>query len=413
MWKFHSLSHCRYTDIVRNFIEGWELLKITADVVVVGGGVMGCSILYNLARYGLTETVLLEQDTLGSGSTGLSQGILRMHYSNEVTPRMAWESLGVFKEFEAILDSPSGYTKTGYLLIASNEHRQAMEQNVAMQRRMGVAVEVLFPDEVKAEAPTMTIGAGEICAYEPESGYADPYLVTQGYAHGARKMGAVIKSGTLALDVETTDSRVTAVVTNNGRISTPVVVVAAGPWSRPLLGKLGVDVPLETVRHQVVVLERETGLVSGHPAFGDLVHFLSARPDADYLTLVGVGEEELVCPENYDRGVDAEVVEQVATRMAIRMSGMSEARFKRGWSGLFTVTPDWHPILGAVEGIEGLYLAVGFSGHGFKLSPMVGVVMAEIVAQGTASTIDVSMMDLSRFEEGRSLGSRYGMNVLA
>ena len=173
------------------------------------------------------------------------------------------------------------------------------------------------------------------------------------------------------------------------------------------------DVPLETVRHQVVVLERETGLVSGHPAFGDLVHFLSARPDADSLTIVGVGEEEVVSPENYDRGVDGEVVEQVATRMAIRMSGMSEARFKGGWSGLSTVTPDWHPILAAADGVEGLYLAVGFSGHGFNLSPMVGVVMAEIVVQGTASTIDVSMMDLSRFAEDRSLGSRYGMNVLS
>ena len=388
-------------------------MRATADAVVVGGGVMGCSILYNLAGSGVTDAVLLERDALASGSTGLSQGILRMHYTNEVTTRIAWESLKVFKDFERLFDSPSGYTRTGYLLIVADNDRQALEQNVEMQRGLGVATDILRPEEAMAVAPTVTIDATEGVAYEPESGYADPHLVTQGYARAARSMGAAIEPGTAAVDVEIAGGRVTSVTTTHQKISTPAVVVAAGPWSRPLLSKLGVEVPLETVRHQVVVLERDTGLVPNHPALGDLVHSLSARPDSDSLTLIGVGESEVAGPEGYDRGVDGAVVEQVAAGLAARMPGMSEARFKRGWSGLFTVSPDWHPILGAVEGVDGLYLAVGFSGHGFKLSPMVGVVVAEIVTQGMASTIDISMLDLARFKENRPLGSRYGMSVLA
>ena len=388
-------------------------MRATADAVVVGGGVMGCSILYNLAKSGVTDAVLLEQDALASGSTGLSQGILRTHYSNEVTTRMAWESLEVFRDFERIFDGPSGYTRTGYLLIAEDKDRPALEQNVEMQRRLGVATEVLRPEEAMAIAPVLTIDAAESVAYEPKSGYADSHLVTQGYARAARDMGAGIETGTTATAVEINGGSVVAVYTGKDKISTPAVVVAAGPRSRPLLSKLGVEVPLETVRHQVVVLERDTGLVPNHPAFGDLVHSLSARPDSDSLTLVGVGEDELAGPERYDRGVDGDVVEQVAAGLAARMPGMSEARFKRGWSGLFTVTPDWHPVLGAVEGIGGLYLAVGFSGHGFKLSPMVGVVTAETVTEGSASTIDVSILDLARFAENRPLGSRYRMSVLA
>ena len=146
---------------------------------------------------------------------------------------------------------------------------------------------------------------------------------------------------------------------------------------------------------------------------GDIVNSLSARPESGNLTLIGVGEGEQAQPDSYDQGVDMATVEDVAAKLASRMPGMSDALFRGGWSGLFTTTPDWHPILDQVEGVDGLYCAVGFSGHGFKLAPMVGVAMAELIVDGRSTSIDVSMLDLNRFKENRLLSSRYGMSVLA
>ena len=383
--------------------------RSSADAVVVGGGVMGTGILYNLGAMGMTDTVLVEQDTLGSGSTGRSQAILRMHYSNEVTTRLAWESLRVFSDFEEIVGGPSGYVKTGYLLIASAGDREAMERNVEVQRQAGVAAEAIAPENAPAG---FRIHEGEACAYESESGYADPYSVTQGYAAAARRLGAEVRVQEAARGITVSGGRVTGVTTDRGEISTPVAVVAAGPWSAPLLRTVGVDVPLETVRHQVITLRR-TESQPDHAIVGDIPNSLSARPDIGRLTLVGVGEEERVGPYELNHGVDAATVAEVAARLTDRMPGMEHAVFRGGWSGLFTITPDWHPIMAAVPGVEGLYCAVGFSGHGFKLAPMVGVVMAELVTKGAATTIDISMLDLERFAEGRPMRSRYGMSVLA
>jgi sarcosine oxidase subunit beta len=385
----------------------------TADAIIIGGGVMGCSILYNLAAMGLTNTILLEKNVLASGSTSRSQAILRMHYSNEVTTRMAWESLKVFKDFEQLTGIPSGYTRTGYFLIVESKDGRALRENVAMQRRVGVITEVVSVEDVREIAPVMSANEDEAFAYEPESGYADPYSVTTGYAQAAKRMGAQVRMSAPVTDIEISGDKVRAVVTPEGRIEAPIVVIAAGPWSKSLFDKLGVDAPLETVRHQVVMLRRPQDLVPSHPIIGDVVYSLSARPDTGNLTLIGVGEDERAGPDDFNQGVDMPMVQQTFANLVKRMPGMAQALFRGGWSGLFVCTPDWHPILDRVNGIEGLYCAVGFSGHGFKLSPMIGLTMAELIAQGRATTIDISMLGFNRFKEGKLLRSRYAMQVLA
>ena len=384
-----------------------------AEAVIIGGGVMGCSILYNLAERGVADTVLLERDVLGSGSTGRSQAILRMHYSNEVTTRLAWDSLSIFKDFHEITGMPSGYTRTGYFVIVGPEDRDAMLDNVAMQRAAGVDTSVVTAEDVQEIAPMVRTFDGESFAYEPESGYADPYSVTTGYANAARERGARILSESPAVGIEITANRVTAVLTGNERIETPVAVVAAGPWSGPLLASIGVDVPLRPIRHQVIMLRRPQDVVPDHPIIGDVVYDMSPRPDAGNLTLIGVGEDEEASPDTFNQGVDMPMVEATFEKLVKRMPGMSQALFRGGWSGLFTTTPDWHPVLDSVEGIDGLYVSVGFSGHGFKLSPMIGVVMSELITQGRATSLDISEMSLSRFDEGRLMRSRYSMQVLA
>lgn len=384
-----------------------------AEAVIIGGGVMGCGILYNLAERGVTDTVLLERDVLGSGSTGRSQAILRMHYSNEVTTRLAWDSLAIFKDFHEITGMPSGYTKTGYFVIVGPEDRDAMLDNVEMQRAAGVDTSIVTAEDVQEIAPMVRTYDGESFAYEPESGYADPYSVTTGYANAARDRGARILSESPAVGIEISANRVTAVLTENERIETPVAVVAAGPWSGPLLASIGVDVPLRPIRHQVIMLRRPQDVVPDHPIIGDVVNDMSPRPDAGNLTLIGVGEDEEASPDTFNQGVDMPMVEATFEKLVKRMPGMGQALFRGGWSGLFTTTPDWHPVLDRVEGIDGLYVSVGFSGHGFKLSPMIGVVMSELITQDRATSLDISEMSLSRFAEGRLMRSRYSMQVLA
>lgn len=385
----------------------------TADAVIIGGGVMGCSILYSLAERGMTNTVLLEKGDLCSGSTSRSMAVLRMHYSNDVTANLAWRSLQIFRDFCDIVGRPSGYTKTGYLLILNESDRLAMIQNITMQQAIGIATSELAVNEAEELLPMLRLNGNEIFAYEPQSGYADPYSVTLGYGQRAREMGAILKDDTLATRIEVTKGKVSSVVTTNGRINTDTVVVAAGPWSASLLSQVGVDTPLRTLRHQVVMIQRPESMGLWHPMLGDVVHSLSVRPDSNNLTLIGVGEEEYVTPGLYNQGVDMEVAEGAFASLVARMPGLSKGFFRGGWSGLFTTTPDWHPILDGVDGLEGLYCAIGFSGHGFKLSPLIGLVMAELITDGRASTVDISQLNLNRFAEGKPLKSRYKMQVLA
>ncbi len=388
-------------------------MRQTADVVIIGGGVMGCSILYHLARLGITNSILLEMDTLGSGSTGRSQAICRMHYSNPETASMAWESLKVFSNFDDAVGGSSGFVKTGYVVVVEDVDRPGLQRNVAMQQRLGINAALVSADDVKELAPMLVVDQGEATAWEPDSGYADPHQVTASYASRAREMGAKIQLRTPALGIELTGGRVSAVSTLQGKIETSTVVMAAGPWSKRELAKVGVDVPLILVRHQIATLGRPVGRLPGHPTVGDIARSFSFRPDGVSMTLVGFGEDEVPDIDVYDQGVDMARLPDVLGSLAERMPAMADAGFMGGWSGLFTTTPDWHPILDRAPGIEGLHCAVGFSGHGFKLSPMIGTVMAELIVQGQATSVDISRLGFDRFERGELISSSYRYRVLA
>ncbi len=392
--------------------RGLLVMKRTANAVIIGGGVMGCSILYNLAARGMKDLVLLERDVLGSGSTGKSQAICRMHYSNQVTAQMAWESLKVYKSFQDIVSGPSGFVNTGYLVVVGPEDRQALEDNVSMQRALGINTSIVSHEDVQEVAPMMDVRDAAGLAYEPESGYADPYSVTTSYATRARELGAQVHMKAPVTDIEVTGGRVNAVVTEQDRIETTIAVIATGPWSKMVFARIGLDIPLATTRHQVIAIRRPEELIPAHPIVGDIAQQFSFRPDSTNLTLIGAGEED-ADPDTYNQGVDMAVVEDAFRKLVRRMPAMSQGFFRGGWSGLFTVTPDWHPILDRVEGIQGLYCAVGFSGHGFKLAPMIGVTMSELILEGRAKTIDITSLRMSRFRDGDLLRSRYRYNVLA
>ena len=387
-------------------------MPATADIVIIGGGVMGCSMLYHLARQGATRALLLERAVLGAGSTGRSQAICRMHYSNPITAALAWDSLQVYANFDDRVGGDAGFVKTGYLVVVEDVDRPSLELNIAMQQELGISAGLVTPAELRELAPMLETFEGEGLAWEPESGYANPYLVTTAYADRARELGAEIATRAEATGIEISGGRVQAVVTQQGRVETPVAVVAAGPWANRLMAGTGVDLPLVPVRHQVALATRPTDQLPDHPIVGDIAQSFSFRPESPTLTMVGFGEDEVEL-DNYDEGIDQPEAASALSRLARRMPGMAESYFRGGWSGLFTTTPDWHPILDRVPGVEGLFCAVGFSGHGFKLAPAIGQAMAELILEGRASSVDLTPLRFSRFAEGDLLSSRYRYRVLA
>ena len=388
------------------------MMRNTADAVIIGGGVMGCSLLYHLARRGAGRPLLLERSVLGAGSTGRSQAICRMHYSNPITASMAWNSLQVYADFGEQVGGDSGFVKTGYLVVVEDVDRPSLELNISMQQELGINVGLVTAADIRELAPMIETFQGEGLAWEPNSGYANPYLVTTSFAARAQELGAEIVTRASGTGIEVSGGRVRAVLTDQGRVETPLAVVAAGPWANSLMAGTGVEFPLAPVRHQVALATRPPGTLPEHPIVGDIAQSFSFRPESPTLTMVGFGEDEAEL-DNYDEGIDQAAAADAMTRLIRRMPAMDQSYYRGGWSGLFTTTPDWHPILDRVPGIEGLFCMVGFSGHGFKLAPAIGQAMSELVLDGQATSIDLSPLRFSRFEEDDLILSRYRYRVLA
>lgn len=384
----------------------------TADAVVIGGGVMGCSILYHLAARGVAG-VLLERDALGSGSTGRSSGAVRMHYSTEVHARMAWHSLQVFRDFADVVGGECGYTNTGYLVFAGAGAADGFRANLALQQRVGIHTAEISRDDAAELAPGFYLDDCAAIAWEPLSGHADPSATALAYAARARELGARIRLQTPAQSVEISGGRAAAVTAQGRRIETRCVIVAAGPWSRRLLLAHGIDLPLRATRHEVIHLRRPPQLPY-HPGAGDIANLIYFRPEGADLTLIGNGnlEDDVDDPEIYAQRASQSFIAEVWTRITRRIPAMSHAEFAAGYAGLYTQTPDSHPVIDRADGIDGLYICTGFSGHGFKLSPAVGLLTAELALDGQAAAIDLSPLRMSRFAEGQLSLPGYGFRVL-
>ena len=393
-----------------------------ADVVIIGGGVMGCSIACNLAmtadRHGLRRIVLLERDTLGSGSTGRSSAAIRMHYSTAVNAEMAWRSLHIYRNFADVIGGDCGYVPTGYLVFTGPDDVDAFRANVAVQQSVGVITDIIGPADAAGLAPGFVVSDAAAIAYEPYSGHADASATAYAYATRARAEGVSIRLQTPAAGIETSadGSRVAAVNTADGaRIETGIAVVATGPWSPAFLKSHGIDAPLVATRHEVLHFRRPLDAVPYHPGGADISNRIYFRPEGRELTLVGNGNHSDVVrdPEVFAQRASPAFIQDVWQRLARRIPPMADAELAAGYAGLYTNTPDSHPIIDRVDGVEGLYLCTGFSGHGFKLAPMVGVLMAELIANGEADTMDISALRLSRFAEGALNNIGYGFDVLA
>ena len=376
-------------------------LPRTADVVVVGGGVHGASVAYHLARRRAGRVVLVERKFLASGPTGRSSALVRRFYAMDFLTRTGNASAQRFQRWaDDVGGGDPGFRQVGILWLAAEDRAANLRENVRRARGLGVKVDLLTPGELKALVPEINADDLAVAAYEPESGYADAASTTNALAASARELGAAIVQHVPVEALLVAGNRVTGVRTAGGDIQAPTVVVCAGLWAPGLLAPLGITVPIAPTRHQMCFFRRPPGFET-HPGIIDRPSGTYMRPETGNLTIVGLSAyREVVDPDQYNEGADAQEVMRNAELIANRFPVMEHGLSMGGYSGVYDVTPDHEPVLGPIPEYQGLHADFGWSGHGFKHSPAIGDIMAESVLEGRAAGWDLKPFRWSRFRDG-------------
>jgi sarcosine oxidase subunit beta len=387
----------------------------TFDVIIIGGGIMGCSSAYELARKGVS-VVVLEKGTIGQGPTGKSSAIIRQHYSNELTARMALYSLGIFQNFVELVGGECGFTSTGFLLLVDSKDRAGLESNIALQKQLGIATGMVDAETVGEMIPGLSTADLVAVAYEPESGYADPYLTVTNYARAAKSHGAIIMQDTRVLDVNFAGGNVRGVQTQEGELSAPVVVNCSGAWGAQVAAMAGVDAPINSCRVQVAFFRRPQGYEPPHPVVADFINATYFRSETGNLTLVGLIDpteaDAIVNPDNYKEYMDDEFLLDAGKRLVDRYAIMNQGESTGGYASLYAITPDWHPIIDEAPAGSGFFICSGFSGHGFKLGPAVGVMVADLVTGASSPRFSHELFRLSRFEDNKLVTGGYEYSIV-
>jgi sarcosine oxidase subunit beta len=378
-------------------------MKTTADVVVIGGGIMGASTAYHLGRRGCTNVVVLEAaEMFGLGSTGLNAGGIRHQFATRVNVELSKLSIEMMERFPSEMDQELGIKRCGYLLMVDTEaDLEQFRGNVALQNGYGVPSRVVSREDIAALAPEVELTGIIGGSWCPTDGLVDPHGLLQGYVSNARRLGASLVTGVAATAIDTTGGRIRRVVTSAGAIDTPAVVIAAGPWSASVGAMAGVDLPIEPIRRQIAVTAPIAGLRADFPFVIDFSRSLYFhREGAGILTGMSNRDEPPGFDTRVDEGWRLHHLENAMERLPL----LADAGIAAEWAGLYEVTPDDQPILGALPPVDGLFCCAGFSGHGLMHGPAAGLVLAEEVLDGRATTIDIDPLRWSRFEAGATVG---------
>ena len=374
----------------------------TADVVIVGAGIMGVSTAYHLARRRTGRIVVVERDDVCSGSTALASGGIRHQYANRIGVELTRHSIETYERFEDEFGVDPRFRQHGYLILVATEGEQAQaERNVALQRSLGVDVTLLSPDDTRRRFRYLATDDLRGATYSPRDGYADPYLATTGIAGRARDLGVTIRTGCEVVGFARTPEAVTGVVTRDDAIEAPVVVIAAGPWSGVVGSLAGVDVPVKPLRRSKFItapfpFEK---IPEATPFVIDPHQGISLRREGAGI-LLGIGRRDHV--GSFSTALDWALAEPLVERAVRRAPLLADAALMRTWSGLYEMTPDQTGIVSAVTGVTGLHVIAGFSGHGFMHGPIAGQLMAELIVDGRASTVDAGPLSLDRFARGET-----------
>jgi sarcosine oxidase, subunit beta len=372
------------------------------DAIVIGAGVMGASIAYNLSQRGL-RVLILERQSVGVGATGASSGLVRMHYDLEVDSALAWQSFQFFRNWSERVGGECGFRKTGFLQIVAPDKNEQLHGNVEMQQRLGIVTSVVTAQDVKKLAPMMRVDDFELAAYEPESGYADPVLTTNSFISVAKQHGTVLMQDCEVTGIRVDAGKVTGIDSVRGAFDAPVLINCAGTFADRVGAMAGVEIPLDTWTHDVALVKRPAGF-GMHPTVIDDALSMYFRPEGSELTLIALEDYNRMgeAPESYLNYVDKEFVMRAIDRLCERMPGMEAGALHSTHVGRDGLTPDQRAIIDQA-GPEGFYVACGFSGTGFKLSPAVGVCVSELILDGSAKLVDISSLKLDRFARGELL----------
>ena len=390
------------------------------DFIVIGAGVIGTSVAYNLAALGAKRILVLERDQIGSGTTAQSSGILRTHYSVLENMALAQQSWAVFENFAEHLqdeEASAGLVRCGYLIASPDGPKLApLREALAAQRARGISVNHLTQSEAADILPICRFNDAALIGFEPNAGFADAYLVASSYARAARRLGVKFLEGERVTRLKLNQLCVSGVETSEGVHSAPVVISTQNIWANELTEWTGIHVPLTPERHKVIALEGPQAYTYGMPVYKDLgspgMLYCRSYGGRQMLVSEGVAGEYLSEPNNMQGEISMDDVVHLGEQVADRFPSFSEAGLASSWTGVYDVTPDWNPVLGNVPDVRGLVVGFGFSGHGFKLSPAVGRVLAQ---QALGLPTDVSLLpySLERFRTGRLLTGRYGMGAVA
>jgi sarcosine oxidase subunit beta len=376
-------------------------IPTTAQVIIIGGGVMGASTAYHLARAGVDDVLLLEREShFGQGATGRCAGGVRYQFTTEVNIRLSIASLSMLERFHKETGQECDYRKCGYLFVLTKpEEVEVFKKNMTLQHNLGVETEWLSGDEVRQRLPCMRFEDALAGTFHDKDGLADPNSVVMGYINRARQLGVQTLTDVEVHGIDMMGERVTGVQTNAGSISCETIINAAGPWAG-LVGKLaGLEIPITPIRRQMVTTTPLPELPVDFPFVIDFAQSLYFHREGESL-LTGMSNQNQ--KTGFDQSIDKEWELSAIEAATKRMPMLENAGRIAGWAGLYEVTPDAHPIFGHTR-VKGLWIVAGFSGHGFMHGPIAGKLMSEFIVEGEARTVDVSMLDLERFDENRCI----------
>lgn len=391
------------------------------DIAVVGGGIMGTSLALELARRGAGRVVVFERQTVAFGGSGRTGALLRRHYSNEPEAILAQAGWETYADWPERIGGDPVHTPCGLIFTADTgdaciENVERLRANVAMQNRLGIPSQVVTPDELRELQPFAVWDDVRLAAYEPDSGYVDAVAATRGMARAAVAAGAEIREQTPVLGISTGGERVVGVQTADGVVPAGTVVVAAGPWTNAALAGSGVSLPIDVLRVQVAILHRPLELEQPHFVLLDAAAGIFCRPWGPGRTMIGVAggdQHDHADPDAYREQNDPGYGATAIAALAKRIPAMRRASYLTGHAGLYDMSPDAHPLLGAI-GPDGLFVATGFSGAGFKKGPAVGRALADLILTGGCGWVDLHPFRPGRvFEPGYDPAAPWGPHEYA
>jgi len=368
-----------------------------ADALIIGGGVIGASIAYHLALRGL-KPVVFDKDLLGSGNTGRSAGGIRAQFTTEINIKLSLYSIAFYERFRETLGQDAEFHQVGYLFLGTSAaHLAHFRERVAFQKKFGVEVSLLTPEEVASGWPFLKTDDVTGATYSAKDGFAGPYEVTIAFANAARQRGATFHEQAEVTEILAEHGKVRGIKTSLGEFSSDVVVAACGPAVPAMVKPLGIEVPVVPYRRHLYMTETFPEIPDPIPFIIDSGTGLYFRKETGGIMLGMVDKSD---PPTFSMNVDDGYLEKLVEAALMRVPLLEKANILNGWAGLYDTTPDHHAIVGAVDEMKGLYLAVGFSGHGFMHSPAIGASLSEVILDGAARSVNLDALSLNRFAAG-------------